>query len=508
LNKSNPSPKHIVIVGAGPGGLTTAMLLAARGFKVTVVEKEHHVGGRNAAIVRNGYKFDTGPTFLMMKFILDEVFEEAGRHIDDYLKCVKLEPMYRLQFTDKRLEPTTNREAMLQQLEMNFPGSSRGYDKFMAVEKERFHRMYPCLQKDYGSFAQYFSKGMRHALPKLSLGRSLFSVLGDYFGNDEKLKLSFTFQAKYLGMSAWDCPGAFAILPYVEHAFGVYHVQGGLSEISEAMARVCRELGVNLRLGAPVKQLLLEGRSVRGVELAGGERIPADETVINADFGYAMKQLVPPGVLKKYSPAKVDAREYSCSTFMLYLGLDKVYDLPHHTIFFAGDYRKNISDIFQTKVLSDDLSIYVRNASVTDPSLAPAGHSSIYVLVPVPNCTAKIDWAREQKAFRDRVIAALETRGGMTDLPRHIREEIVYTPQTWQDMNIQFGATFNLAHSLSQMLYFRPRNQFEELDHCYLAGGGTHPGSGLPTIYESGRIAANLISRRYDVEFVSKNTEV
>jgi phytoene desaturase len=498
---------HIAIVGAGPGGLTTAMLLAARGFNVTVFEKDSHVGGRNAAIIRNGYKHDAGPTFLMMKFILDEVFEEAGRLIGDYLNCVKLEPMYRLQFEDVRLEPTTAREAMLQQLDRHFPGNRDGYDKFMAVEKERFHRMYPCLQKDYASVGQYLSKDMLRALPKLSIGRSLISVLGDYF-REEKLKLSFTFQSKYLGMSAWDCPGAFAILPYVEHAFGVYHVMGGLSEISEAMAKVCRELGVNFRLGTPVKQLVLEGCKVRGLELANGERVLADETVLNADFGYAMKHLVPPGALKKYSPEKVDAREYSCSTFMLYLGLDKIYDLPHHTIFFAGDYKRNISDIFQSKVLSDDLSFYVRNASVTDPALAPPGHSAIYVLVPVPNRTAVIDWAKEKSAFRERVITAMETRGGMTDLRQHIREEIVFTPQTWQDMNIQFGATFNLAHSLNQMLYFRPRNKFEELDNCYLVGGGTHPGSGLPTIYESGRIAANLISRRYGVEFVSKNTQV
>ena len=253
---------------------------------------------------------------------------------------------------------------------------------------------------------------------------------------------------------------------------------------------------------------MLEGRSVRGVELADGENIPADEIILNADFGYAMKHLVPSGVLKKYSPEKVDAREYSCSTFMLYLGLDKVYDLPHHTIFFAGDYRRNINDIFQTKVLSDDISFYVRNASITDASLAPAGHSSVYVLVTVPNRTARIDWARETDAFSDSVITALATRAGMTGLRPHIREEIVFTPQTWQEMNIQHGATFNLAHSLGQMLYFRPHNRFEELDHCFLVGGGTHPGSGLPTIYESGRIAANLISRAHNVSFASKNMQV
>jgi 4,4'-diapophytoene desaturase len=503
----SPEQKHILVVGAGPGGLTTAMLLAHRGFKVTLFEKDTRAGGRNAAIVRNGYKFDTGPTFLMMKFILDEVFEEAGRHIDDYLKCVKLEPMYRLQFDDVRLEPTTAREAMLQQLDEHFPGNRDGYDRFMAVEGRRFRLMYPCLQKDYASIRQYFTRDLLKALPNLSLGRSLLNVLGDYFKED-KLKLSFTFQSKYLGMSAWDCPGAFAILPYVEHAFGVYHVMGGLSEISGAMLKICHELGVNVRLGTPVKQLVLEGRKVCGVELAGGEKVFGDETVLNADFGYAMKHLVPPGVLKKYSPEKVDRRQYSCSTFMLYLGLDKVYDLPHHTIFFAGDYKGNIRDIFQNKVLSKDISFYVRNASVTDPGLAPAGHSALYVLVPVPNRTAVIDWAEEKPAFRERVIAALEKSAGMKDVRNHIREEIVFTPQTWQDMNIQFGATFNLAHSLKQMLYFRPRNKFEELDNCYLVGGGTHPGSGLPTIYESGRIAANLIARRHGVEFISKNTQV
>lgn len=498
---------HVIIIGAGPGGLTTAMLLGARGFRVTVFEKGTRVGGRNAAIIRNGYKFDTGPTFLMLKFILDEVFEESGRHIDDYLKSVRLEPMYRLQFHDKRLEPTTDPTAMRAQLEQVFPGSGPGYDRFMRTEKRRFKLMYPCLQKDYSSLRRLLSPDLLRALPFLSLGRSLISVLGDYF-DDDLVKLAFTFQSKYLGMSAWDCPALFAILPYVEHAYGVYHIEGGLSEISEAMARVATEHGVELRLNTPVRQVLVEGRRACGVELENGERIRSDEVVINADFGHAMKHLMPPGVLRKYTPEKVDRLEYSCSTFMLYLGLDKLYDLPHHTIFFARDYRANIRDIFHNKVLSDEISFYVRNASVTDPTLAPPGHSAVYVLVPVPNLTASIDWSREKEPFRERVLNALETRAGMTDLRQHIREEIVFTPQTWADMGIQYGATFNLSHKLSQMLYLRPRNKFEELDHCYLVGGGTHPGSGLPTIYESGRIAANLICRAHGIEFVSKNVQV
>ena len=499
--------KKINIVGAGPGGLTAAMLLAKRGFKVTLFEKENKVGGRNSSLVKNGYKFDVGPTFLMMKFILDEVFVEAGRKVEDYMEFKRLEPMYRLQFDDVCLEPTTVKEAMIQQLEENFPGSSKGYEKFLKTESVRFDRMYPCLQKDYSTYSKFLSFDLLKALPKLSIGRSLINVLGNYF-DSEKLKLSFTFQSKYLGMSAWDCPAAFAILPYVEHAFGVYHVMGGLSEISEAMLKVCIEQGVNVRLNTPVNQLMLDGKKVTGVELENGEKILADETVLNADFGYAMKNLVPPGVLKKYSPEKVDSKKYSCSTFMLYLGLDKVYDLPHHTIFFASDYKTNIDDIFKGKVLSDELSFYIRNASVTDPTLAPEGHSSIYVLVPVPNCTADIEWEKEKDKLKERVIDEMEERAGMSDLRDHIREEVVFTPKTWMDMNIQFGATFNLAHSLNQMLYFRPRNKFEELDNCYLVGGGTHPGSGLPTIYESGRIAANLISNLHEVEYVSKNVQI
>ena len=498
---------HINIVGAGPGGLTAAMLLARRGFKVRIFEKAAQVGGRNAAIIRNGYKFDTGPTFLMMKFILDEVFEEADRNINDYLKPVKLEPMYRLQFKGTRLEPTTEREAMLQQIDGIFPGNRDGYDRFMAAEKRRFELMYPCLQKNYASFSEYFSRDFIKALPNLSLGRSLIGVLGNYF-KDEKLKLSFTFQSKYLGMSPWDCPGAFAILPYVEHAFGVYHTIGGLSEISDAMARVCREHGVEIHLNTPVKQLVIENKKVSGVELDNGEQILADETVLNADFGYAMKNLFPPGILKKYSPEKVDSKKYSCSTFMFHLGLDKIYDLPHHTVFFAEDYKGNIQDIFENKVLSEDLSFYVRNASVTDSTLAPEGHSSVYVLVPVPNQKAEIDWNKEKKNMRNRVVKTLEKHAKMIDLEDHIREEIIFTPQTWQDMNIQYGATFNLAHSFMQMLYFRPRNKFEELDNCYLVGGGTHPGSGLPTIYESGRIAANLISKQHGIPFKSKNQQI
>lgn len=505
-----PNKKRIAIVGAGPGGLTSAMLLAARGFDVTVFEQKDRVGGRNAAIKLGPFVFDVGPTFLMLKDILDEVFEEAGRTSSNYLEFKRLEPMYRLQYPDFVIEPTTDRQNMREQLDRVFPGinAAAGLDRYYQVEKKRFDLMYPCLQKDYSSLGTMLHKDLRRALFHLSLGRSLMDVLGDYF-KPELARLAFTFQAKYLGMSPWECPGLFGILSYIEHAFGVYHVTGGLSEISSAMAKVVQEHGGTIRLNTPVKQLLLEGRAVRGVELESGEKFQADEVIINADFAHAMTHILPEGALRKWTPEALRRKKYSCSTFMLYLGLDKIYDMPHHTIVFAKDYRKNVEDIFKRKQLSQDVSVYIRNSSLNDPKIAPQGKSAVYILVPVANQTSGVDWAKEKTAFRRLVFDTIQSKTSMKDLEKHIEVEKMITPADWvTEYSVYNGATFNLGHNLMQMLYLRPRNRFEEFRHCYLVGGGTHPGSGLPTIYESGRISANLISKYHRVPYTSKNIHI
>jgi len=214
---------------------------------------------------------------------------------------------------------------------------------------------------------------------------------------------------------------------------------------------------------------------------------------------------VPDGVLRRYSRPNLRKLELSCSTFMMYLGLDKVYPLPHHTIVFAHEYRRNVEEIFERGMPSSDLSFYVRNASVTDPTLAPAGKSGFYVLVPVPNLRHGMNWSEQGPRYRDLAFKAIKDRLGLVDLAEHIEVERIITPENWQrDFSVYEGATFNLAHNLRQMAFWRPRNQFEELGHCYLVGGGTHPGSGLPTIFESARISANLISRKYGVPFLTK----
>ncbi|MBD3322798.1 MAG: phytoene desaturase [Chitinivibrionales bacterium] len=488
------SSKHIAIIGAGPGGLTSGMILAGRGHKVTIFEKENTVGGRNAAIHLGPYVFDTGPTFLMMTFILREIFEKAGKKLEDYCRLVPLDPMYKLAFENKDIYPSSDHEKMRKQIAEQFPGNQYGYDAFLKKEDFRYNIMYPCLKKPYSTLQSNFSPDLMKALPFLSLGKSLYQNLGTYF-TDEQLKIAFTFQAKYLGMSPWECPAAFTIIPYIEHAFGVDHVMGGLSRISDAMAAVTKENGGEIRCGATVKKILVKNRAAEGVELANGEKIEADTVIINADFGHAVGALFEPGIIRKYSPQKLVKKKFSCSTFMLYLGLDKKYDEPHHQILFARDYRENITDIAQRLVLSDDMSVYVRNASVTDPTIAPDGHSAVYVLVPVPNNLSRIEWNDETIGVeREKVLDIICKRTSMNDLREHIVEEKIITPSCWEnDYNVFIGATFNLGHNIPQMLYFRPHNKFEEVDNCYLVGGGTHPGSGLPTIYESGRISADMI---------------
>jgi phytoene desaturase len=500
--------KRIVIVGAGPGGLTAAMILAHRGFDVTVFEAKPSVGGRNAALKVDGFTFDTGPTFLMMKFILEEMFGEAGRDVHQYLQFQKLDPLYSLKFADREVVVTPDHTRMRKTIQELFPGNETGLDSFLKKEQKRFKNLLPCIQKDYSSPWSLFSLTLLRGLPYLSLGKSIFKNMGSYF-RDEKLRLSFTFQSKYLGMSPWDCPALFTMLPFVEHHFGIYHVMGGLNQISQALSKVVQEEGGQIHTETPVRSLILDGKTVKGVMLENGERVDADEVIVNADFAHAMNHLVEPGVLKKYSPGNLKKKEYSCSTFMLYLGVNQPVDLLHHTVVIANDYRTNMDNIFHKKILTDDMSFYIQNASVTDPSLAPAGKSTLYILVPVPNREANIDWLKEKTAFRAKVLDLVAQRTGLTDLQDHIEVERITTPLDWEEkFNIYHGATFSLSHKLTQLLFLRPHNRFEELNHCYLVGGGTHPGSGLPTIFESARISSNLICKAHGLEYKISSRKV
>lgn len=492
------TPRHILIIGAGPGGLCAGMLLSHCGFKVTLFDKHAEPGGRNRALRLGDFTFDTGPTFLLMKGVLDEVFELCGRRSEDYLEFLPLSPMYRLLFDDRDLSVYSEPAAMREELQRVF-GDAAHFEHFLRQERRRFNALYPCMTRDYSRLQAFLSRDLLKALPWLAYPKSVFQNLGQYF-QSEKMRLAFCFQSKYLGMSPWECPALFTMLSYLEHDYGIYHVRGGLNRISQAMAQVIAEQGGMLRLNSEVASLIIENRAVKGVVLQNGERVAGDAVVINADFAHAMTHLVQPGILRKYSAERLAKRQYSCSTFMLYLGLKRRYDLPHHTIVFAKNYHGNLDDIFQHKTLSEDISFYVHNPSLSDPTLAPSGKSALYVLVPMPNNDSGLDWLTHCQKVRDKVLDRLRERLGLSDLREQIECERLLTPHDWaNDESVYKGATFSLAHHFSQMLYWRPHNRFEELDNCYLVGGGTHPGSGLPTIYESACISSRLIAKRYRV---------
>nr|WP_251127396.1 MULTISPECIES: phytoene desaturase family protein [unclassified Exiguobacterium] len=494
------SKQRVAVIGAGPGGLAAAMLLAHRGVDVTVFEKQPFVGGRTSRLQVGEFTFDRGPTFLNMPYILEEIFEETGRDLHDYVEMKQLEPMYDLYFDrgTRQLSMTTDRDEMHRAIEEQFPGNGEGYERFMSEQAIKLSKLMPVLQTAHDKLTDYVSLRVLKALPFLSIGKSLYDVLSEYFTSEE-LKYAFTFQAKYLGMSAWECPGGFSILSYMEHAYGVHHPIGGVNQLCHAMARVIEEDGGVIRLGEPVERLLLEDKKVTGL-VAGSVHYAFDEVVIGADFAHAMTSLVPDGQLSKWSPAQLKKKRYSCSTFMLYLGLNHVYeDVAHHSIHFADDYELNVKEMTKELKLSDDFSFYVQNASRIDPTLAPAGKSSLYVLVPVPNNLSGLPWEALQATMTERVLDALETRSPYRNVRQHIEVMETLTPEDWEAFGIYEGATFNLGHNLSQMMYFRPHNQFEELDNVWLVGGGTHPGSGLPTIFESARITTNLLRDRAGV---------
>ena len=484
--------QKVIVMGAGPGGLASAMLLQHAGLDVTVIERQPYVGGRTSTIHSGGYRFDRGPTFFLYPRILSEIFQQCGYDLFREIEMKRLDPQYRLVFGGGgHLDATPNAKRMEAEIARLSPGDAGGFERFLSENREKLSRFASILERPFYSLRDLFREDILRALPLLRPWRSLHSEMGRIF-KDPRLRLAFTFQGKYLGMSPFQCPSLFSILSFLEYEHGVWHPIGGCGAVSQVMARLARNMGVQIRLDETVERVVFDGRRACGVQTQQAA-YDCDALVINADFADAMRRLVPNRLRRRWTDRKISRKKFSCSTFMLYLGLDGRQDgLPHHTIYLSEDYRRNLQDIDVHHRLSYDPSFYVQNACVTDPTLAPSGRSTLYVLVPVPHDTDRIDWRREAPRFRTRVLAQLR-RVGLDDVERRIRVEHMITPDDWQNQGIFKGATFNLAHNLRQMLHLRPRNRFEDLQSVYLVGGGTHPGSGLPTIYSSARIASHSV---------------
>jgi len=485
--------KRVVIIGAGPGGLASAMLLASAGYEVTVLERQKQVGGRTTTIGRDGFRFDLGPTFFLYPRVLQSIYAAVGRDLHEEVPMVRLDPQYHLVFgSGGELKATPDVDRMERAIAALSPRDATQLRRFLDDNRVKMQEFRTVLESPFLSWRALLSPQLAKLLPLLRPWLSLDGELRRYF-RDPRIRLAMTFQSKYLGMSPFNCPSLFSILSFLEYEYGVFHPIGGCGAVSESMAEIAEDLGAKICLNDEVEEILFQGRRAVGVRSKSGVH-HADAVVINADFARAMTRLVPDHLRRRWTDRKIRSKKFSCSTFMLYLGIDGRYnDLAHHTIYLARDYLDNLADIETRHRLSADPSFYVQNACVTDPSLAPEGKSTLYLLLPVTHQHPNVDWSVEGPRYRELALDRL-AKIGLHDVRSRIRHEEMVTPADWdRNHQIHLGATFNLAHNLKQMLHLRPRNRFEDLESVYLVGGGTHPGSGLPVIYESARITSRVL---------------
>ncbi|MBD2257407.1 phytoene desaturase family protein [Pseudanabaena sp. FACHB-2040] len=494
--------KQIAIVGAGPGGLATAMRLASQGYQVQIFEAADRVGGRMQGFEDGPYAFDTGPTILQVPRVYDELFAECGLNRADYISFKRLEPMTRIRFwDDSQLDLTSDLEAFKSQLAAMRPDLPAAFDRWYA---EHIRKNQMGYQSYLGSPVRSILGYLRPAEIAAALPFRPWETLYQHFWRffkDERLAYALSYSSKYLGMHPTVAASVFSLIPFLEFSEGVWHPTGGFRALARAMGRAAQDLGVQIHLKCPVRQVWIEQGQVRGVELENGNRISADAVVVNADFGYAMQNLLPASARGRYCDRKLSQMKFSCSTFMLYLGINRRYeDLPHHQIYLSDHVRRRERPWVDDSALDEDNPpFYVCNPSLIDPENAPAGHSTLFVLVPIPNTAHDVDWAAKQKTYRDFILQRLPLLG-YENVEPHIVTERCYTAHTWRDdYRVHLGAVFNLAHGWDQLGPLRPPIRSENVGGLYWIGGAVHPGSGLLTILEAARSAKVFIEADFSV---------
>ncbi|MBC9784223.1 phytoene desaturase [Heliobacterium chlorum] len=486
----------VIVVGSGAGGLSAAVRLANQGWDVTVLEKEATPGGRLSAIQAEGYSIDVGPTIMMMNDVFHQYFKDLGRSIEDYLDLVRVNPCYHLHFTDGTcMKPSIDLKELLDEIRSFNPDDVDGYLKYLA----QIHRRYQVarekfIEKSFTKPSDFFNIDTLIGMMQLRTLNNMYDDIARFI-KDERLRISLTFQAIYLGVSPFDAPSIYTLIGYVEHGLsGVWYPKGGMNAITQALVKLLGEFGGSLRVNAEVEQILIEqGRAV-GVRLANGEVLKADVVISNADFPYTMENLVPGSHRGKYTPQKLNSMEVTCGAFMLYLGVNRRYDNLHlHNIYFTPDYKYSMDELFTRQQLPQDPAMYVYRPTKYDDTVAPPGKDIIYVLVPVPNLSSGIDWKKETHRYRELVIKKLE-RQGLTDLSKHIEFERIYTPETFQNrFNTYQGAAFGLAPSLFQSGYFRPHIKSKEVPNLYFSGASVHPGGGVPVVLVCGKLVSEQV---------------
>ncbi len=491
------SVKQVVIIGGGIGGLATAMRLQAQGgYQVTLLEKNPTVGGRANIRQEGGFRFDTGPSLLLMTDVYRDLFQACGEDFDTLVPLIKMEPNYRVHFGDgSQLEMSSDLVKMVANLEKIEPGVTSGYYRFLedAGKKYRIGRK-QFVEKNFNRARDFFTAPNLLLLGKLNALDKMYAHVSKFF-QDDRLRQAFSMQSMYLGISPYEAPAVYTLLPYTELAEdGLYYPQGGIYQLPTAMADIARKLGVDIQTNRTVTQIMVKDNHAHGV-CVDGEMLPADIVVSNADLPYSYTDLL------AHRPARCEEaawkrQPFTSSAFMLYLGTDKQYpQLLHHNFFLSSDYKRNFDEIFHAKVPPRDPSLYVNCPSRTDPSVAPPGCDNIFVLAPIPHLTDQQKWDTTQIArFKDKVYDKLEG-WGLADLRRHVQVEQVVTPHDWRDQyNLKYGAAFGLSHGIGQVGWFRPSNKAPDIDNLYFVGASTVPGTGVPLVCLGAKLVVERIT--------------
>lgn len=494
-----------LVIGAGIGGIATAARLAKNGYDVTVLEKESTPGGRANQIIKDGHRFDIGPTLFLMPEVWEETFASLGETMSDHLDLRRIDPTYKVHFDDGlQLELTSDIGKMQTQLEAVDKTAFTGFLNYIA-EGSKHYKM--SLEKFVGrnfyNIFEYFSLKNLPLIFQLKALDKHYRNTGRFF-KDERLKAAFTFQNMYLGLSPYDAPATYSLLQYTELAEGVWYPMGGMYAGIQALVKVAEKLGVKFIYNAPVKRIHAGKMKVESVETMDGKQWNADIFVGNADLPYIYKELLPDAKEAK----KLDEKLYTCSTIMFYWGVKKQYpQIAHHNVFLGGDYKASFDQIFEDHTLPEVPSFYVHAPARTDSAAAPKGEDTLYVLVPVGHLDARTeqDWDALVNRARKTVFARLEKEMGISDLKESIKFEIVYQPKTWKErFNLEKGAAFGLSHNFWQVGYLRPQNRHKQFKNLYFAGASTHPGTGLPIVLLSARLTTERILKEAGTIAVQK----